>query len=519
MAALLIALLGGCAPPAPAPVPTMPTATRAVPTALPIAIATATAMPASTATATRWPTPPPTATRNPVQQFTLVVPEVWQEVARTAVAAANADAAQTGFAWTLADKEGLRLQAGAEGLLVGQTPLALAVPFTLDWEEVSRAEAEHIQRAGHETVVVLPWHALAAGDKALRVEGRGPDDPDYPLQQPWSLFGGTAVPAIAAQSLRPYLQSAWPSPPVHLLAVGDIMLDRSLGAALERGDLAYPFKDVAERLRAADIAIGNLESALGDQGEPQPKRYPFRAPALAAAALAQAGFDVLSLANNHAMDYGPEALAQALDLLTEANVATAGAGRNAAAAHAPAILQRNGLRIAFLSYVNVPVEASTGFDTAVWTATDQAAGLAWAAPEEMRVDIVAARTLADLVVVALHSGFEYQAVPSEVQQTAARAAVDAGANLVIGHHTHILQGIEWYEDGVILYGTGNFAFDIDGDPATALFHVWLDKDGVREVQLEPAIVQYGGQPRLAEPWLAPGIRSTVYALTKSLNSR
>jgi poly-gamma-glutamate synthesis protein (capsule biosynthesis protein) len=297
------------------------------------------------------------------------------------------------------------------------------------------------------------------------------------------------------------------------------MLDRSLGQALQRGDLAYPFVGVADQLRAADITVGNLESALGDIGEPAPKRYPFRAPPEAAAALELAGFDIVSLANNHAMDYGPQALHQAIALLQEANVAAVGAGANAQEAHAPLLIEQGGLTLAFLSYVNVPVEASSGFDTAVWTATSESPGLAWADPAQIKADIAGLGEEVDVTIVMLHSGIEYQAAPGEAQQEAARTAIDAGADLVIGHHAHILQGIELYGEGVIIYGTGNFAFEIDGDPATALFHIWLDRQGVREIRLEPVLIQFGGQPQLAEPWIAPGIRRTVYALSNLLNGR
>jgi poly-gamma-glutamate synthesis protein (capsule biosynthesis protein) len=175
--------------------------------------------------------------------------------------------------------------------------------------------------------------------------------------------------------------------------------------------------------------------------------------------------------------------------------------------------------IAFLSYVNVPVEASSGFDTAVWTATENSPGLAWADPQQIQADLAGLSEDIDVVIVLLHSGIEYQAAPGEAQQAAAYAAVDAGADLVVGHHTHILQGIERYGEGVILYGTGNFAFDIDGDAATAMFHIWVDENGVREITLEPVLISWGGQPRVAEPWLAPGIRRRIYALTDLLNGR
>jgi poly-gamma-glutamate synthesis protein (capsule biosynthesis protein) len=295
------------------------------------------------------------------------------------------------------------------------------------------------------------------------------------------------------------------------------MLDRSLGTVIEQGNLAYPFAQVAQQLTAADVTVGNLESALGDVGEPAAKRYTFRAPPAAAEALALAGFDVMSLANNHAMDYGPEALAQGMELLRQQGIAPIGAGANEAEAHTAHVREVNGLRLAFLGYVNVPVEASTHFDTQSWTAVGHTPGLAWGTPEQIRKDVTAVRPQVDLVIVVLHSGFEYIEEPGQAQVAAAQAAVDAGAALVIGHHAHILQGIQFYRDGVIVYGLGNFAFQVEGDPATAILNVWLDAGGVRQLELVPDIIQEGGQPRLAEAWEAPAIRRQVYWLTTLLN--
>jgi poly-gamma-glutamate synthesis protein (capsule biosynthesis protein) len=112
--------------------------------------------------------------------------------------------------------------------------------------------------------------------------------------------------------------------------------------------------------------------------------------------------------------------------------------------------------------------------------------------------VAALRPEVDLVVVILHSGYEYIEEPSEPQVAAARAAVDAGADLVVGHHAHILQGIHSYRDGVIAYGLGNFVFNITGPPETAILNVWLDQNGVRQLELIPAIVQQYGQPRPAD---------------------
>ncbi len=464
------------------------------------------------------PRPSPTASAAPLPLMKLSVPASWQERAAVAVEQLNRSATEREWRLAADPQADIRLTNSGAGVPIREVPLVLAVPFTTPWESVSLDEAEKIMSGGHEMVSIVPWAQLPPGHKSLKIEGLGPADADYPLRETWSLVADDSL-ADAVADLAPLLQQANLAGVVHLAAVGDLMLDRSLGYNLELGDLGYPFAGVAAQLREADITAGNLESALGDTGEPEQKRYPFRAPPGAAEALRLAGFDIVSLANNHGMDYGEEALLQAIDLLRAQDVSTVGAGANKVEAYAPQIVEVNGLQVAFLGYVDVPPEASTGFDTASWTATEETAGIAWADPEQIAADIGAIRDQVDLVVVLLHSGFEYQPMPSKPQKAATYAAVEAGADLVVGHHAHILQGIEWYRNGVIIYGTGNFAFDIDGPPETAIFHVWLDQHGVREIDIEPAIVQFGGQPRLATSWEAPPILNQIYYLTDLLNAR
>ena len=482
------------------------------PTSTPVATIRST--PTSTPAAT--PTPIP-LTQIPLPEVSLHVPAQWREK----VEAILQDPQQSKTRrWQIVSDANadVRLVNESGQLIISQEPLVLAVPFTTEWENISSEEAENIISQGHNLITVMPWSAMPQGHRALRIDGRFPADDDYPWHDIWSLHAAPGY-EEAAGELLPWLQAAGSKPLVHLLTVGDIMLDRSLGYALQQGNLAYPFAAVSEKLREADVTIGNVESALGDMGEPAPKRYPFQAPLEAAESLALAGFDVVSLANNHAMDYGPAGLLQAISLLQEHDILAIGAGANAQEAHEPAIIEINDLKIAFLAYVNVPVEATTGFDTASWTATSETAGLAWADPVQIADDVNAIRDKADLITVVLHSGFEYISAPSEPQVAAARSAIDAGADLVVGHHAHILQGIEFYAGGVIVYGTGNFAFEIDGPPQTALFNIWLDEDGVRQIDIQPAIIQFGGQPRLAESWEAPAIRNRVYHLTNLLNAR
>ena len=514
---LITLLLAACRPVQEAPSVTPTAASTASPAEI-LAVqpaVTSTDTPAPTLTPAPTPTVQPTPTPLPIVR--VAIPPRWQAEAAAALDQYAQEPRTQILQLAPADKAEISLINEEGELAVMKEPLVLVVPFTSDWQNISLEEALQVISTGHNQINVMPWSDMPLGMKAVRVDGSFPTEPEYPLQDAWSL---QAAPGYedAARELLPFLQGVSADPLVHIVAVGDIMLDRSLGTAIQNGYLDYPFSAVAEQLRAADITIGNVESALGDTGEPASKRYPFRAPPEAAESLALAGFDIVSLANNHAGDYGSEALLQAISLLNEQGISPIGAGGNAHEAHAPSLNEVNGLKLAFFSYVNVPVEASTGFDTASWEAGGDTPGIAWADPEQITADVVAVHDQVDLVVVALHSGFEYLAAPSEPQMAAARAAIDAGADLVIGHHAHILQGIEFYGDGVILYGTGNFAFEIDGPPETALFDIWLDGKGVRQIEVNPAIIQFGGQPRLAESWEEPAILSQLYYLTNILNA-
>ncbi|MFW6063371.1 MAG: CapA family protein [Chloroflexota bacterium] len=484
---------------------------------------TNTPVPTATAQATSAPGPtptlPPTATSAPLL---LAVPPDWQQAAEQATAQLASWSGEVTVSEAPADLLGngraqLALVATSDGYPVGQQPLAITVPFSSDWEQISLAEAQEIAANGHPQASMLPWSEIEAHQRALYVDGWHVTDVNYPLQQPYSLLAAPGYESVAAQLAEQMKQQSPFDRTVQLAAVGDVMLDRNLGAAIAAGDLAFPFAHVKSLLQEADLSLANLECALGDVGEPVEKSYTFRAPPDAARSLAAAGFDIVSLANNHALDYGPAALLQGIELLRGSGIAAVGAGADARAARAPVVVTSNGLRIAYLGYANVPVEGnSPHFDTQSWTAGANSPGLAWADPQTVAQDVSAARATVDHVVVLLHSGYEYVPGPSPEQRAAAQAAIDAGAALVIGHHAHILQGVEFYGDGVIAYGLGNFAFTITGPPETAILRVWLDEDGVRQLDFVPAIVQAGGQPRLATDSEASTIRRHIYALSSGL---
>jgi len=276
------------------------------------------------------------------------------------------------------------------------------------------------------------------------------------------------------------------------------MLGRSVGNHMQSRGAASVFSGVAATLQQADLLAGNLECVVSDQGAPQFKSFTFEAPPLAVDALSSVGFDVLSLANNHSMDYGLDGLADMLARLREAGLNSVGAGADAEAAEAPVILERNGVHVAFLEYVNVPVESRTAFDTHDWAAAVEKPGVAWGDPAAIARDVAAAKTLADVVVVLLHSGLESNYAVDSIQRTLAHAAVDAGAALVIGAHSHTLQPVERYKDGIIAYSLGNFVFDGFTSPSnySAIFEATLTPTGVESYDWIPVVIERG-LPRLA----------------------
>jgi len=278
---------------------------------------------------------------------------------------------------------------------------------------------------------------------------------------------------------------------IELVAVGDIMLSRTVEERAEVYGSTYPFEAVAELVRGADIAIGHLECPLTVYGDPIDKRFLFRAHPRNADALAWAGFDVLNLASNHVLDFGREGFEQTLQALQGAGLAYVGAGLSAAEAHAPVVQEVRGMRIAFLAYAATRWKGSPEVPT-----SEQISFAELAAIQE---DVQRARQLADLVVVSMHLGTEYQSLPDEEQLAVSRAAIEAGACLVIGHHPHVVQGTEVYRGGFIAYSLGNFVFDIDTLEAAregAILRVLLGDAGVEAADLIPVRIVDDVQPRL-----------------------
>ncbi|MBI5483661.1 MAG: CapA family protein [Deltaproteobacteria bacterium] len=276
-------------------------------------------------------------------------------------------------------------------------------------------------------------------------------------------------------------------------AVGDVMLAGRWAPQIRKSGYALPFDGVLAELAAADINLANLESPIATGGEEfTAKKFRFRAEPELAAALRTAGFNLVTLANNHSMDFGGKALAETQRHLAAAGIAWVGAGENLDEARKMALYTIKGRKIAFLGYsLTQPTEFFAGL---------KRPGTAPGYEKLVKADVSSARKQADFVIVSFHWGTEADSAVQPYQRNAAHQAIDAGADVIIGHHPHVLQGIERYKSGIIFYSLGNFTFASKSRTAdiSAMIRLRLD-DKQRTAEILPLDVLHrrvGFQPKI-----------------------
>lgn len=237
-----------------------------------------------------------------------------------------------------------------------------------------------------------------------------------------------------------------------LLFTGDIMLSRSVGALMaSKQDYNRPFEKIEDFTRSADLTVANLETPVSTRGVKVGSIYSFRSDPKVLQGLQFAGFDLVTVANNHAWDYGRTAFTDTLNNLASAGISYIGGGHAAAEAHAGVVKDVNGTRIGFLAYTDLlPASLAAGADSP---------GLAIYNEVQMQKDIAAIKTRSDIVAVSFHFGDEYKSRHNPTQEMLAHAAIDYGADLVIGHHPHVVEDVEQYRGKWIAYSLGNFVFD------------------------------------------------------------
>lgn len=307
---------------------------------------------------------------------------------------------------------------------------------------------------------------------------------EFPLQTQGFLkyAAGEEVPEVndlySAQALGTHLESL-DEPPFSLIAVGDIMLGgRTRRAIKEHGD-DYPFEAVLPLLQRADIILGNLEGPFALTARKENRNYSYRVSPKLASSLKRAGINVVTLANNHLLDCGRAGVLETLDTLAEADIASIGAGVDEKAAHAPVILQSGPWRVGFLGY----------YWNQRTSATSLLPGSAMDTLDSLKDDILALREQVDRIVVTFHWGVPYEVEPSSEDRAKARFAVDCGADVVVGHHPHIIQPFEIYRDCPIFYSVGNFTFGSGNSRAESLLVGFQFEERHTKVTVYPIYVK------------------------------
>ncbi|MFQ5966652.1 MAG: CapA family protein [Acidimicrobiia bacterium] len=278
---------------------------------------------------------------------------------------------------------------------------------------------------------------------------------------------------------------------MRLALAGDTMLGRGVAEAIEaKGPTSLFAPGIRDLLSDADLVVLNLECCISNRGErwPDPRKpFFFRAPLTAAETLLDLGVDCVTLANNHALDFGVEALADTLEVLSDAGIATTGAGRNVEEARRPAILDGNGRRLCFVGVTDHPADFAAG----------SRPGVAFADLQGGQTPTWLTDLISDLaedcddVIVTPHWGPNMTTTPRSHVRAAARSFLEAGATLIAGHSAHVFHGIDW----PVLYDLGDFVDDYAVDPQLRndLGLLWLvdfDASGPKRVEVVPLALDF-----------------------------
>jgi poly-gamma-glutamate synthesis protein (capsule biosynthesis protein) len=275
---------------------------------------------------------------------------------------------------------------------------------------------------------------------------------------------------------------------VRINFVGDVMLADGPGETIERG--GDPLKNFDELFRSGDFTIGNLECPISTKGkEKEGKPVTFQAHPRVVEVLKKR-FYGLALSNNHSGDFGPESLLETISHLDQAGLRHFGGGKNLKDAHEPLWIEHKGMKIAILGY--------NEFMPRSFEAGPNWPGIAWSEDSHVISDMRRAREAgADLVIPFLHWGWEYEAEPNRRQITFAHTLIDNGADMVIGGHPHVTQGVATYKRKPIVWSLGNFVFD--GFPEGPRRWGWFlqitaDRKGVESYRIVPAHLSEDGTP-------------------------
>lgn len=281
---------------------------------------------------------------------------------------------------------------------------------------------------------------------------------------------------------------------VTLIMVGDISYSRGVERIIKKqDDINYPFLKIKNYLQSADLVFGNLETPITQGPEIADFQLIFRSNPGTEQALKQAGFSILSLANNHTLNFGEKGLKNTFNFLKNAGIEYVGAGQNDQEAYQPVYIEKKGIKFAFLAYNDTDVIPAN------YEASANRAGTAFMRIDKMVEAVKKAKQNADFIIVSMHAGIEYTKKPNDSQINFSHQAIDAGADLVIGHHPHVVQTLEKYKNKYIFYSLGNFIFDQPQSEATKeglAIKIYFTKNKINKISLLPVFMEHLAQPKI-----------------------
>ncbi len=473
---------------------------------------------AAPSAAVATPTPPPTPVPTPATARVAIVPVTSFRSTATGITGADLKAISSGSGTFTAlvlvdgDADAILDALGVERAALGKHLVIVADAKTLAASVAKTRTQLGFLRAGEVTASV---RALAWDGKAMFGVGRVSSIKAWPLAAQILAPGGDEP---AAPDYDP--ATAWT-----LFAGGDILLDRGVSLAIQGSSAGsdYPFNGgtaaitghyccssfgwklphtkstghagvVRDLVSGADIAIANFENPAPDKYRFHAHGTVFSANPAYIAGLAKAGIDWVSLANNHIGDAGRTGILQTMANLDKRGILHSGAGKNTTDAHKPALLEAGGQTIAILGYDTIAAYYAAGASTP---------GSARMTSATLKADVAAARKAgADIVIVFPHWGIEYKATPTASQKRLAHAAIDAGADLVIGNHPHWAEAMEVYKGKPIWYALGNFVFDQTwSEPTMEGITLELTFNGTElvQVRMRPHLILGRAQPNFMDP--------------------
>jgi poly-gamma-glutamate capsule biosynthesis protein CapA/YwtB (metallophosphatase superfamily) len=346
------------------------------------------------------------------------------------------------------------------------------------------------------TVWLLAALASAWGcQDATRTTGSGAGVPATgtavePTQPAPTPQGGAPQPIVSASAVIE------PAPPrrdhLTLIAGGDVFFGRMVGQVLLAKPETEIFAQVQFLLDSADVRFANLECQLSDQKgvTVHPENHlVFTGPPAGADLLKRARFDIVSTANNHMWDFGKDALFQTFDNLERVGVQYVGSGRDTERAYAPVYVEREGFKLAFLAVTDI-----WNFGELSQHPAREFVARADAKKIAESVKPVADDPTVDAVIVSYHGGSEYMEEPTLITRAITHAAIDAGADVVIGHHPHVAQGVSFYQGRPILYSLGNFTMGMKGEHPWSrygyLARIRFERDKAPAIEACPFLIHY-----------------------------